>query len=401
MLEQLSSHALWMEFLAYKTGKQLLSQEEAQLLQDFVENRRYLPLAEQILRGAFVFPIPERIELNKLGTRKKRVVYRFPDDVNILLKMVAYLLYRYDDALPDNCYAFRKSLGPRSAFMNMAETPDLQGLHGFKADVSNYFNSIDTSLLIPMLQQVVTDDEPLLRLLTSLLDDDRALWQGEVIHEPRGVMAGTPTSPFFANLYLREMDAFFSQKGVVYARYSDDILLFAKADEIDAMIADFHRFMARFRLQSNPDKAARFAPGEAWEFLGFRYDNGTIDIARSAQQKLRDKVRRAARSIRRWMLRKNASPEQALRVFNRKFNRKVYENDTGRELCWCRWYFPLLTTDASLRAIDRYIQDWQRYIVTGRHNKANYRRVPYAMLTACGYRPLVHAYYDRSGSHSL
>ena len=49
---------------------------------------------------------------------------------------------------------------------------------------------------------------------------------------------------------------------------------------------------------------------------------------------------------------------------------------------------------ATLHYIDGYMQQWQRYIVTGKHNKANYKKVPYSMLTACGYRPLVSAYYS-------
>ena len=108
-----------------------------------------------------------------------------------------------------------------------------------------------------------------------------------------------------------------------------------------------------------------------------------------------DKVRRSAKSLRRWMLKNGASPERALKAFNRKFNRKFYNTEAEKELCWCRWYFPIINTAQSLHFIDRYMQDWQRYIVTGRHNKANYRKVPYAMLVENGYRPLVSAYYGR------
>ena len=104
------------------------------------------------------------------------------------------------------------------------------------------------------------------------------------------------------------------------------------------------------------------------------------------------RIRRSARSLRRWMLRKEAEPERALAAFNRKYNAKFYSRE-GRELCWSRWFFPLLTTDTSLRRIDAYMQQYQRYLVTGRHNKASYARVPYAMMKANGYRPLVAAYY--------
>ena len=394
MLKQLCDHALWQEFLQYKLQNALLSPAEEKALREFIETKRYLPAAQQVAEGTFRFSVPEKKELNKLGSQKKRVVYCFPEEENMLLKMLCWLLYRYDGAVSENCYSFRQNTGARKAFLNMANAEGIDSLHGFKADISNYFNSIDVSLLLPVLQQVIEDDPPLLQLLTDLLCDDRALWQGEILHEPRGVMAGTPTSPFFANLYLREMDEYFASLGVLYARYSDDILIFAEEDELEHCIAAYRAFLEKYRLSSNPAKEQRFAPGAAWSFLGFSYHGGVIDISDVAVRKLMDKISRAARSLRRWMVKKDASPERALRAFNRKFNRKFYNAEAGRELCWCRWYFPIINTPKTLHFIDGYMQQWQRYIVTGKHNKANYKKVPYSMLTACGYRPLVSAYYN-------
>jgi hypothetical protein len=279
--------------------------------------------------------------------------------------------------------------------MKMARTPGVDGLCVFKADVSNYFGSIDVSLLVPILREVIHDDPPLLKLLTGLLEDDRALWHGEIIRENRGAMAGTPTSAFFANLYLKEMDEYFAERNVLYARYSDDILIFGAENEIDDHITAYRHFLEKYRLSSNPDKEQRLAPGGRWSFLGFDYRCGTIDVSEAAARKIKDKIRRGARSIRRWMIRKDASPERALRAFNRKFNRKFFSKSADKELSWCRWYFPVINTPDTLRIIDEAMQQWQRYIVTGKHNKANYKKVPYEMLKKCGYRPLVSEYYNR------
>lgn len=398
MIHRLLEEGFWQEFLAYKLSRHLLTRAEENRLRAFIEGKQYRPMAEAILAGRFAFSVPQRRELNKQGSRKKRVVYSFPEEENLLLKAVAYLLYRYDDCLAPNCYAFRRDTGARNAFLDMAGA--WKGdLSGFKSDISNYFNSIDVTLLLPMLEEVIQDDPILLGLLKDLLTDGRALWQGQEIREKRGVMAGTPISPFLANLYLRRMDAHFS--GIPYARYSDDILFFAPPGELEGHMGAYRSFLAEYRLTVNPAKELRIAPGESWPFLGFNYDQGVIDLSPAAMHKLMDKIRRAARSLHRWMLKNNADPERTLRAFNRKFNRKFYEDDTGRELCWSRWYFPVINTDAGLRKLDQYMQQWQRYIVTGRHNKANYRKVPYEMLTRCGYRPLVTAYYRRhqAGAH--
>ena len=38
----------------------------------------------------------------------------------------------------------------------------------------------------------------------------------------------------------------------------------------------------------------------------------------------------------------------------------------------------------------KYMQDYQRYIVTGKHNKKNYEKVPYSYLKKCNY-----IYYEK------
>lgn len=394
MLEKLAQEEVWLEFLDYKCANDLLDQQEKETLTEFIENRAYLPLAGRIMEGTFTFGIPERRELNKLGSSRKRVVYTFSHEENMILKLLSYLLYHYDDRLAPNCYAFRRNTGVRYAFTDLARDPDISSLWCYKTDISNYFNSIDPAILSDVLCRVVDDDPPLLRLLLSLIGDDRALWKGQVIHEGRGVMAGTPTSPFLANLYLTEVDYHFARQQVRYARYSDDIILFDSHGPLMEHQAALKGFLDLYRLTINESKEQLIEPGQAWCFLGFQYKQGEIDIAPATVKKLMGRIRRSSRSLRRWMLRKEAEPQRALKAFNRKFNTKFYSR-SGRDLSWSRWFFPMLTTDVSLHRIDAYMQECQRYLVTGRHNKANLAKVPYEMLKQCGYRPLVSAYYKK------
>lgn len=393
MLEKLAQDHVWCEFLDYKRAKNLLDRTEERDLTEFVESRSYLPLANQILEGSFIFSIPQRREISKQATAKKRVVYSFSHEENMILKLLAYLLYHYDDCLAPNCYAFRRNIGVRQAFTDLAFDPDISSLWCFKTDISNYFNSINPSIMSDILCRTIDDNPPLLQLLLSLVEDNRAFWKGQIIHEPRGIMAGTPTSPFLANLYLNEVDFYFAREGIRYARYSDDIILFDSYQRIMEHRTILYSFFERYQLKVNKEKEQVIKPNEAWSFLGFQYKQGIIDIAPHSLKKLMGRIRRASRSLRRWMLRKEAEPERALKAFNRKFNAKFYSR-SGRDLCWSRWYFPLLNTDVSLRHIDAYMQQYQRYLVTGKHNKTNFVKVPYTKLKECGYKPLVSAYYN-------
>lgn len=393
MLEKLCEHNVWTEYFSYKKERNLLDKDEEKRLYEFVYNKKYENIAQGIINGTYEFGIPERKELSKMGTDKKRIVYTFSEEENMILKLLSYLLYKYDDCLSPNCYAFRREIGSRRAITDLLGNEKIIGMNSFKADISNYFNSIDIDILSDILSEVVNDDEKLLDFLLKLLRNDKCRWQNEIISEKKGVMAGTPTSPFFANLYLREMDRYFYDRNVCYIRYSDDIIIFDEAEKLNGHISAYRAFIEKYRLRSNPDKEQLFEAGSAWSFLGFEMNGSEVDISPVTVRKLMGKIRRSARSLRRWMLKNSAEPERALKAFNRKFNRKFYSNDCGHELCWTRWFFPLINSDASLKTIDAYMQQYQRYLVTGSQKKSACAKVPYSMLKDCGYRPLVAEFY--------
>jgi hypothetical protein len=207
-------------------------------------------------------------------------------------------------------------------------------------------------------------------------------------------MAGTPISTFLANLYLTRMDRYFADLGVLYARYSDDIILFAPdKDDLEQKIELVHRCLSEAGLSINPSKEAITAPGQMWTFLGISYKDGVIDVAPVSVEKLKAKMRRKSRALKRWQARKGATGEQAAKAFVRVFNRKLFENPVQHELTWARWYFPLINTTASLKTIDEYSQSCIRYLATGKHTKAAYN-FRYEDMKEIGYITLVNRYYS-------
>ena len=206
-----------------------------------------------------------------------------------------------------------------------------------------------------------------------------------------------PLSAFFANVYLMELDAWFEERKILYARYSDDIIVFAEREE---QIREYRERITEFIRESgltfNPEKVEETAPGEPWCFLGVKVRGREVDVAPISVKKIKKKMKRKADALVRWKKRKGASGERAARAFIRCFNRKFFENPVHSELTWCRWYFPLITTDKSLRVIDHYMQDCVRYVFLGRHSKAGYN-LRYETMKEYGYRPLTAAYYELPG----
>ena len=392
IISALSQQAVWEEFLAHRLLKGRFTWHEFDDADEFVASEQYLRTVERLQRGE-ALGIPQRKLVNKMGSGKKRVVYSFAPEEMSVLKMIAHLLYRYDDRFAPGCYAFRRGLRASDAIFRLRKALRGRRMWAYKLDIHDYFNSISVPLLLPILRDLLADDPALYAFFERLLTDDRAISHGEVVRGPHGVMAGTPTAPFLADVYLMEVDRHFADAGVLYARYSDDIILFAPdRDTLEVHKATLLDFLARYCLEVNPDKERLYTPDEPFEFLGFRCQGGQIGVATATVRKMKGKIRRAARALLRWRIRKGLEPEFAMKGLIRIFNDKFYGGEDPATLSWARWFFPVINRADGLRELDHYLQQELRYLSTGRHTKANFR-VRYAELKDLGYRNLVHEYY--------
>ena len=392
ILYRLNSQSVWREYLEYKLEKGHLSKKDQEALAEFIELKKYEDTVTRILDGE-PLSTPNKKLVNKIGG-SKRVVYSFQDDENRILKLLAYLLYRYDDQQSPGCYSFRKGFGVHRAIKKIITTPNISKMWSYKLDIKNYFNSISIPILLPMLERIACDDPLLCRFLRQMLSEDKAYSDGELIRENRGVMAGTPTSPFLANIYLKELDSYFTDRDILYARYSDDIIVFAETEEqLTEYRNILYEFLRKYELSVNTKKESVSRPSESWDYLGFEYRDGRIDLSSATKQKLKGRIKRKARALYRWKLRKDATDEQTMRVMIRIFNRKFYETGNVHDLTWSRWFFPVVTEKTGFQEIDAYLQQYIRYISSGSHSKKNYK-TSYNTLKELGYRSLVNEYYQ-------
>ena len=388
VLDELLNHEKWLEFLAHKESFYMY-QEEYDSIKEFIEKKKYYDISKQIIEGKYTFSIPRKKFINKSWTTKKRIVYTYKYNEMIILKMIHYLLKKYDYLLAPNCYSFRGDISPKQAFYNITNYGNLN--FGYKVDIHNYFNSISIDRLLNMLKGKI--DDKVYYLFYQLLTNDKVSVGEEIVSEQKGVMAGTPLSCFLSNIYLSELDFYFVNKK--YARYADDIIIFADTkEELNEMVDYIHTFFKKYDLEINHDKEHYYENNAKFEFLGFSYDNGVIDLSDKAVLKMKAKIRRKSRALRRWKLRKDIPPINSMKALNNIFNYKFYHEDKNKELNWSIWYFPTINTDQSLKVIDAYYQQYLRYIATGKHCGKKYWNIRYNDLKKSGYRSLVHEYYE-------
>lgn len=397
IIESIQNKECWLNFLEYKSSKKLLTKKEVEELTEFIEKQKYMSSFNIVLNNSYNFSIPRKVLISKKHKQKKRSVYIFEKDEIWLLKFIYYYMEKYDSILSNNLYSYRKSIGVKKAFYDMVKTRNINNMYGYKLDISDYFGSVNVDKILPLLERCIGDKE-LLLIIRNILKNDKVIFENEIIKDKKGILAGCPISGFLANIYLSEMDFYFYKSNIKYARYADDIIIFAKTkEELEKAITYIKEFLNNKDLLVNKEKELYYNPHDKWEFLGFSYQNGIIDISDNSFTKIKNKIRRSARSIRRWKLKKNIKDEYAIKTMISKYNHKFFDENNPDDLSWSRWYFPVINTDNKLKQIDKYLQDNIRYIITGKHNKMNYK-YNYNYLKKYGYKTLINEYYKRTSS---
>lgn len=153
-----------------------------------------------------------------------------------------------------------------------------------KADIQQFFPSIDHEILRPMLAHVIADPDVLWlidQILGSgvdILDSEYTMqwFPGDTLLarlRPRGLPIGNLTSQFWANVYLNALDQFVKRdlKCRHYVRYADDFLLFHNdKTQLHAWRAAIIAFLEHLRLKLHERKSTVALTRDGVDFVGYR-----------------------------------------------------------------------------------------------------------------------------------
>lgn len=178
-------------------------------------------------------------------------------------------------------------------------------------------------------------------------------------------------------MYLLSSDNYFTERGIPYFRYSDDILILADSpEELLSYRETATKFIEEKGLSLNPDKLSVTNPGEAFEFLGFsiqgtdcpekRMPGGKVDLSEAALRKMKNKIKRKAHLLyRRQKNNGKNTPltfEESARILLKTFNRKYFDEAEEDRFTWSRWFFPVLTCTDGLAKLDAYLLSYVRFL---------------------------------------
>lgn len=392
LLKNIYSSQKWEEYL-----------EDLNSKEDF-QDRYLISKVEKIIEDGINkvdlsnFPYPEKREIAKYKNSKKRTIYIYPEPHATYLKMINWLLQSdptYRDKFCMNSYAYQKHKSvPRGVNSIFRTQRSGRFKYFIKSDFSDYFNSIPVDILKTKMDNFFEEkDKDLNDFLFSLINEPKVnTKQGIIDIFNKGVMAGTPISGYLANVYLNEVDWSMYESKIFYVRYADDVLILTNRPEED--LNHYKNLIDPLKVALNPAKTDQGLITEGFEVLGFYFHGDIIDIAEAKVHKMLNRIKRRSRWFKAWEKKNNVKNRTMVRTFIKGMNRKLYLGGDEERMNWTRWYFPNINTTKSLERIDKYMVQYIRYLISGKHpGYKKHSLVEYEYIKKLGYRSLVNEYW--------
>ena len=393
--KELSNSIHWEETYERIILKQNISKEDKDLLWKLKEIYKN-DIINEIMSGTYEWSIPRKVEIAKHENSKKRVVYIY----NIKDRYILGVLYRaiseyYKGDITCACFSYKKGTSTSNAIQYIKDKRTESLKYGVKVDIHAYFNSVNKEKVISMINELFSGG--IKETIEKLMLNDTVLWKGKEIQEWKALIPGCALGSFFANWCLKQVDEHFIFNNKIYARYSDDIIIIEESkEELQKDLNILIFYLNKYGLTINKDKYTWFEPGDSINFLGLKLDDkGTIDISDHAKQKIKKQIHRWCRKGRIEIERDNISFYIVAKRVIRKINNKnlfcAINNDSS--FGWAMYAFPRITTTETLKEIDLYTKDTIRAMKTGKHNKANYKKMTEDEFHQLGWISLVQMYY--------
>ena len=237
----------------------------------------------QAIRRHYI-PKPGSQEKRPLGipTVRDRVV-------QTALRMVLEPIFERDFAAQS--YGFRPGRGCKDALRRVDELLQAGYHHVVDADLKSYFDTIPQDRLLALVGDKVADGR-ILALVEAFLDqrvlDGAREWTPE-----QGTPQGAVVSPLLSNIYLDPLDHLMAEKGFEMVRYADDFVVLCRSrTDADAALAEVQRWTASAGLTLHPTKTRLVdAREDGFEFLGYRFADGTRRPRDKSLKKFKDTIR--------------------------------------------------------------------------------------------------------------
>lgn len=388
LLDSLLDRGFIEECLERKRGSRFSSQRSIAALEAYCAGGTIGQDIEAIVRGENPFSPPKRVLAWEGG--KQREFFAFDERANCLFWLVAQAFRPFEELHVHHCCSSALGPGIKHVFRRLRQVDRGRQNWVVVADIRHYSNSMSPETVQGILDLVIPGDERVHAFVLSALQPACYLDRGAVVPCPVFIGTGTALNSVLSNSALSQADAVLAENALVSTRFVDDsFAVYGCEQDARAALEGFREAVGRCGFSLNERKSYVVPPGQAFDCIGLRISAEGIDLECGLYAQARAFLRQNTRMLLSQVRRGAVSPDAAMVMLAQGVNAIL---DNPEPIAWLLPLLGLITTDAGLRTLDRYLQDCMRTVGSGRAGPARYR-VSYECLKAHGYRSIVNWYH--------
>lgn len=342
-LEQLYDFNLWSESLEHIASKNTDNLDTLSEL-DMLSNKSViLSIIKSIERGTYKVGMPTVKKIRK-DTGGYRELYINSVQDRVVLRVINKIYYNlYQDKIHRLCVSYKEGVAVGRIISEISNKLEEKELKGYKVDISKFFDSINKESLYNALNSLSTNSV-LDKVIMDYYSDDRvfSFEDNKCIEKYKGLAQGCALSSFLCNYILRDIDEYFGSNSEIYYRYSDDIIIFDKDEDI---IEKLSNKLESYGLSLNYSKLERVSSNDWFTFLGFSIKGNKISVSKNSLYKFQRDIMSRYRNCKSYS----------------GFKRSVYSYLYSSDVYSCRGWFGgkvgTINCISDIKCLDRWVQD--------------------------------------------